>query len=234
VARHIVEAGTDAATVLLFDPAALPADFDARSGDDPAGLFEELTRAGVVWYFETGGDGSYLLHAYVDEPVPDDLRPYLGERLPGDGLACVSGRVYFAGSEYAFRDNDSFLRRYPHMGEAFPLAPGAYRLAVYEMDYPAGLAEERLRAAVPPAAYTLHQGMSWFVLAAGVGLIGLIASVWFAFRAPWFVPAAIGLAGLVAAPFVVARLPAYRTASAAWRAVNRELPAYVAEMRKES
>jgi hypothetical protein len=228
--RHVVEAGTDAATLLLFDPAALPDDFDARFPDDPIGLLERLTEAGVVCCFPTGGDGGYLLHAYVWEPVPEDLRPYVGEQVPGGGLFCPSGRVYFAGVEYAFRDNDSFLRRHPHMGESFPVPPGDYRLAACEMDYPEGLQEDRLKAAVSPVAYALHQGMGYVVMGAVLGVIGLLVTVWNAARDPWLWLAAAGCAAAVAAPFVVARLPAYRAAAAAWREINRELPAYVAEL----
>ena len=35
-----------------------------------------LERERSLILFNAGADGAYLLHAYVDEPVPDDLRKY--------------------------------------------------------------------------------------------------------------------------------------------------------------
>lgn len=36
--RHIIEAGCDGATLCFFDPAALPADFDAQVKEDCVAL----------------------------------------------------------------------------------------------------------------------------------------------------------------------------------------------------
>src|SRR5437667_2283717 len=47
--RHIIETGTDGATLCFFDPAALPADFDQRLADDPVSAFEELQKEGRFW-----------------------------------------------------------------------------------------------------------------------------------------------------------------------------------------
>src|SRR5438046_665522 len=112
--RHVVEAGTDAAALLLFDPGALPEDFDSR--DDPADVLEQLTEAGRACWFDTGADGAYLLHAYVDEPVPPSLEPYTRDPITREAFAAPTGRLYFTGAEYGFREDDRLLRRYPHMG----------------------------------------------------------------------------------------------------------------------
>ena len=75
--RYVIETGTDAGSLLLFDPAALPADFDRRLQNDPVEIFESLSRVGKAFWIDTDGDGRYLLHAYVDEPIPATIWAYL-------------------------------------------------------------------------------------------------------------------------------------------------------------
>src|SRR5262245_55618691 len=100
--KHVVEAGTDAAEVLLFDPGSLPEDFDARIQDDPASLLERMMQEGRVCVTETGGDGFFLLHAYVNEPLPAELQRYAHELRVVERYLVSSGRVYFSGVEYVF------------------------------------------------------------------------------------------------------------------------------------
>src|SRR5437764_2623979 len=146
--KHVVEAGTDAATVILFDPEAQPDDFDAQMQDQPADFLERLLAEGKVCSFETGADGFYLLHAFVDEPVPDELLKHAREPITVENFQVASGRVFFTGVEYAFRQDDSFLRNHPNMGKSFEVPPGQYRLAVYRTEFPDGRAEQRLRREV--------------------------------------------------------------------------------------
>src|SRR6187401_2526527 len=112
--HYLIEAGTDAAAVVLFDPASLPEEFDGN--EDPIELFEELSAAGRLHYQETGADGGYLLHFYVNEKLPEYLTPYLRETKTYDSFHLDSGRLFFAGAEYSYHHDDQRLQRYPHMG----------------------------------------------------------------------------------------------------------------------
>jgi hypothetical protein len=228
--RYLVEAGTDAASLLLFDPGALPEDFDVRAQRDGLEIFDGLWERGVACYLSTGADGAYLLHAYVNEPVPESLQPYLREPMTVESFAVPTGQVYFTGAEYGFRNDDSLLKRYPHMGGSMSLAPGAYRLDIWRTEYPDRMQESLLREQVPPMGYALHQGMGWFVFAAVVGAIGLIATtaqgilnVWFWYLLPlWLL--------MVGLPFIVSRTQIYREARDKFREIEREYPSVVARM----
>ena len=67
--RLVLPGGTDVAEVAIFSLDALPQRLDRDT-------VARLEREGSLIRFNTGADGAYLLHAYVDEPVPDDLRKY--------------------------------------------------------------------------------------------------------------------------------------------------------------
>src|SRR5262249_45372494 len=134
--RHVVEAGTDAASLLLFDPGALPADFDRQFQIGSVEILEEMNRRGRASWITTDGDGSFLLHIYVDEPIPEQLRPYARESEVVEPFSAPTGRIVCCGSEYAFREDDSRLRQHPHMGTSFTVRPGFYRLTLLRMNYP--------------------------------------------------------------------------------------------------
>jgi len=71
--RHVIEAGTDASSLLLFDPGALPGGLERLFQTGSAEILERLDREGKVCWITTVGDGGYSLHAYVDERVPREL-----------------------------------------------------------------------------------------------------------------------------------------------------------------
>jgi hypothetical protein len=227
--KHILEAGTDAATLLLFDPAALPPDFDARVQQDGTDFFDQLTAQGLAYWINTSADGNYTLHAYVDEPVPDALGPHLRNAVTVDAFQAPSGRLYFAGAEYARPTVDAELERYPHMGASFTARPGTYRLTLSETEFPEGLDEEMLRGAVPAGAYGLHQSMGCFVWLAFLSAIGLGVTL-FGLLWPWRYYLIPLFAAGIAWPFVLARLKPYRETNERYRAIQREHPGYVARL----
>lgn len=227
--KHIVEAGTDAATLALFDPAALPEDFEARFREDGAEVFEELNRGGRLLGIDTHADGSYTLHAYVDEPLPDGIAPHVRDPAVVEAFQVPSGRVYFAGAEYASPDMEASLSRYK-MGEPFDVRPGVYRLTVYETEFPEGIDEDMLRAVAPAGAYQLYQSEGCFVWLAFLSAVGLGVALFGEILKPWryyLIP--LFLMG-IAWPFVLARLKPYRETQERYRAIQREHPAYVARL----
>jgi len=218
------------ASLLLFDPGALPEDFDARTRGDPYELLEQLTEAGRAYWINTGADGAYLLHAYVDEPVPIALQPYLRDPLTAEAFAVPTGRLYFTGAEYGFREDDRFLQKHPHMGGAFTARPGVYRLKLWRTEYPDGLPEQLLRQQVSPWGYRLHQGMGWLVMTAALGFAGLSVAALLTPREVWlrYLLPVWGL--LVLLPILVARLRAYREARERFRGIERQFPSVVAQL----
>ncbi|MBO0699058.1 MAG: hypothetical protein J2P46_11735 [Zavarzinella sp.] len=227
--KHIVEAGTDAATLALFDPAAMPEDAANRLQVDPAGLMEELVLAGRAYRIDTHADGSYTLHAYVDEPLPESIAQYVREPVTVENFQVPSGRLYFAGAEYAAPDMEASLSRYK-MGEPFDVRPGVYRLTMYKTEYPEGIDEDLLREATPGGAFSLHRSMGCFVWLAIISAVGMAVAIFGEILKPWryYLIPLFG-AGLVW-PFVVARLKPYRETQERYQAIQREHPAYVARL----
>src|SRR5262249_54083881 len=104
-----LEGGTDAGSMVLFDPAALPDDFDEGYKRDPVSQLEPLAQAGRLYWLDTHGDGGYMLGIYVGNRLPDRLQPYAKRLGACDQFHVPSGRLLFTGVEYAFRADDSFL-----------------------------------------------------------------------------------------------------------------------------
>lgn len=150
--KHVIETGTDAASVCLFDPAALPPDFDERARQESFETFERLDREGALWWSNTGGDGGHLFHVYVDEPVPDDVRAHLHDCQKRAGLRVPSGTLWACGAEYAARDPEhgsastpkGGLARYSHMGGSCRLEPGNYALTAWRAQWPRNIIEREL------------------------------------------------------------------------------------------
>jgi hypothetical protein len=230
--RYELEAGTDAASLLLFDPLALPADFDLRTRSDPAEDLGELQDEGRACWIQTQGDGTFLLHVYVDQSLPVELAPYLREPEVLEEFVVPSGRLYLTGVEYAFREDDSLLRKYPHMGGSVSIPAGAYRLTVYRAIYPKGLAEVRFRAGA-----SLRERLSWnsmrlLIPLAVAAWIGLVVIFFTNVRVPFpqFLAPALGL--VFALPFLARRLPIYREAKASYARQERECPSFVVQLER--
>lgn len=227
---HIVATGTDVASVAIFDPLALPAEFD-QSEKDQGDILRRLHDEGRVFLTETGGDGAYLVHALVDEPVPGHLKPYLQDPIVLGRFDAPSGRIYAAGAEYAFHKDDRRIEKYPHMGGSFAVKPGRYRLSVYRTEYPERMLEGELRQLVKPSAFRLHQSMGCLVALAVVGLVVLLASYFALPTRNWAMIALPVSIGIVATPVVVARLPVYQKTQVTWDEVQSKFPSLVAEFR---
>src|ERR1700677_948386 len=90
-----LEGGTDAGGMALFDPIALPADFDAAYRDDSLGQLESLMRVGRLYWINTHADGSYTLSIYQDPTLPETLQPYATALATVDTFAIPSRCLFF-------------------------------------------------------------------------------------------------------------------------------------------
>ena len=129
--RIVVATGTDVASVGVGDPALL-----ASLGDCKGRGFEKLRAdavgSGALWLAETGADGAYLLHLYVDEEPPSDIAPYLNNPVVVERFPVASGKLRVAGEE-CFVGAIS-LHQYPHMGGEVQVEPGEYKLTAFRSE----------------------------------------------------------------------------------------------------
>ena len=177
--RHVIETGTDGAMVCFFDPAALPDDFDQRSGDDPVSLFETLRGEGRLWFKETGGDGGYRFHFYVDEDPPERVALHAREAEEFPRFVAAGGALWACGAEYAARNPErghaqtppGGLRRYSHMGGRIELPAGEYAMTVRLVEWPSDTdraIESAVRERLGPKAWRRHKRLA-------VAVVGLFA-----------------------------------------------------------
>jgi hypothetical protein len=226
IMEQILQGGTDAASMVVFDPAALPDDFDAKQKVDPISQLEELQQAGRVYWIEMHADGGYELGVYAGGWLPDDLQPYAKALDTFDRFQVPSGRLFFTGIEYAFKSEDSFLRKYPHMGEAAELEAGEYRAEFFEFEYPEDFHEGLLRQKLPVSQFRVHRLMNTLAPIGCVLFLALLAAlailkwrIWLVTVLPW------GLA-LMALPLILSRLPAYRKADRVYKDIQMYYPGY--------
>ena len=223
---HIVEAGTDGAALLLFDPAALPDDFDERMQDEQVEVLEDVTREGLGYWATTDGDGVFLLHAYVEEDVAAYLAPYLTESDDVPAFQVPSGTLYFGGAEYGFKNDTSMRDKFPHMLETIRVPRGTYRLRVHRTAYPGGLLESELRHEVSGLAAWLRGAFETLV---AISIMTMFAGIALAIWTLW--PLLLGMA-CVALTLALRCLPPLRRAQAAWKAIGRRYPFAVVELRR--
>ncbi|MGC8638918.1 MAG: hypothetical protein ACP5XB_03445 [Isosphaeraceae bacterium] len=226
--RYEIEAGTDAGSLLLFDPAALPADFERQFQSDAGETLERMTRWGRAFWINTEGDGRYMLHAYVDEPIPAGLEASVRDPETVLAFQVPSGQLFLTGSEYAFRQHPSRLAKHPHMGSSVAIRPGIYQLTVYRAAYPDRLVQERFRNSVSPWEYRLWTSMTVLIPLAIAAWIVLVVIYFTTARVPYHRHLSAVLALIFAVPFVVRWSDAYRSLKQRFALLEREFPSLVA------
>lgn len=228
---HILSGGTSTASMVLFDPASLPADFDILVNDDPAAAVETAEERGQLVCLPED-DGGYLLHLYVDEEVPPYLAGHLQPKVCQSTLVVTSGKLCYSGIEYVHREDDTLLRKSPAGGEWASIPAGQYRTTVRTAYYPKGTLEEELRARISRAGWVifrLEQSLGDLMVIAFVALLGSLivslGSVWNYY--------ALGAAVVTSAVlFLLHRLPLYKRVSGEWTAVQRKYPKFLVVLKR--
>ncbi len=214
----ILPGGTDVAEVALFDTEAIPTDCPSSS-EAVAALVssEQLIR------LPTGGDGGYLLHAYVDDEIPADLMQYCLQDDPLRGrFRSVSGTVAFGGLESAFKGfkPNEFIRA---DGQ---IRPGSYDYVAYHTEYPEHLMTDEANKAKVNLTPTERLLLS---IPTAATLLALAASVSAAVSQHFALVICIGAASYFAIRVLVRskRLKELRTRQGEW---ERRFPSIVIQL----
>jgi hypothetical protein len=228
----IAEASTEQGKVVLWDPAALPEDFDSRFRGEAPELLEKLQKKGVLRVHKTGEDGDCRLHLYVDEPPPADIARFLKNPGHMSRLAVPGGQLWLAGAEFVFRTEDAELKKWPAMGTRIEIPPGTYDFRWSRVKISGEALEEQRRAALGEDVYEKLQGEPGRL---GICLVLTLLAVTLHFLegpALW----SWALLTLAAGAWIVflasRRTPAYRKAKERLRELERETPSLVAELQR--
>ena len=211
-------------------PVALPPDFERIYRSGSVDILGRLHGVGRVCWITSEGDGGYLLHAYIGEEVPRELERCAIEPATIEEFEVPTGRLVFAGSEYAFREDESFLRSHPRMGASVSIPPGVYRLRVFRTQYPKRFVEQLFRNQASLVEYLLWMSMILLIPLAIAAWIGLVVIFFTTVHVPFPRFLAPVLALVFAFPFLVRRLETYRAAKARFASLEREHPALVAQL----
>ena len=210
--RLVLPGGTDVAEMAVFSVDALP----RRSDRATLGRLEDQ---GSLIRFGTGADGAYLLHAYVEEPIPVDLLKYcnVADRRTAR-LSAPDGRIAFGGSESAYGE----FKSNPAIRTDAQIPPGNYDVVAYHTDYPDELMESAVRARIgAPAQRLLNRPR--YIIGAGV-----VLTVAFLFVDRWY---AAGVAATtVVANVVFFKHPKIKQLESEKRTVELEYPSIVLSM----
>jgi len=229
--KHVLEAGTDAATLSLFCPAALPADFDIRKQKDGPEILWPLAKEGHYHCMNTGADGAYLLHLFEGEDAPDSLKPYLREPVELPSFPIPTGRVYFTGAEYIFRNDDAELKKHPHMGTSAEVKPGLWKVTLFRTEYPDEMVEELVEKAMGKRLYKLSESMGCLIWLAVLAAIGAAVSYRFLKPLSWLAFVAPVLLIFLALPFVLGRSKSFRDAGIKRKEIEIQFPSIVGVMK---
>lgn len=241
--KHVVTVGTDVASLAFFDPTALPPDFDERIKTEGRETFEAAVAAGQLVWIEYYADGGYVMHFYVDDPVPDEMRKYALEPRHTPRLHLPGGNLWACGAEYVTRNPAAGrLVRYPHMGGLCSVPPGDYTATTWPIEWPEEETERALALSLGPDE-TRARKMRGVAIAAGI-VVELVLGVTLLISGLANLHAQggalsngqlYGWGAFVVLAFIVAWL--IRSASRSYREhriaeIERRFPSFVVELRR--
>jgi hypothetical protein len=151
--------GTDVAIMALFS-------IDAAGERSDGETLERLEAEESLLFFELGGDGAYLLHAYIDEPVPDGVLKYC-ELEQTRRLHVGATGIGFGGAETVVRGVAPSLR----MRTDARVPAGEYDVTAYVTNYPDELLEGELQAVLGRGGRRLLD-LPGYIIALGVIGVG--------------------------------------------------------------
>ncbi len=160
MSRIVLAGGTDIAEMVLFSVDDLPS---GGADDDTLAAMEGRKQAIRM---PTGGDGRYLLHVYVDEDIPAEIKRHcLADDALTTELLLNSGRIAFGGAESAYADYEPN----PYIRTDASIPTGKYEAVAFHTEYPDDLVEEAVENAIGPDGKRVEDFTTHII----IGTVGL-------------------------------------------------------------
>jgi hypothetical protein len=144
--KLVIENGTDAACMALYDRAALHADFDAAAREDSYSAIEEAQANGSCFFTHTDGDGEYWLHLYIDEVPPPEVSSFAVDPLETPSFFIPSGKLHYTGGEYMSKEDSELAKKHPDRLKHLDVPPGVYEATFYRTDFSRRVVAQKLKA----------------------------------------------------------------------------------------
>lgn len=233
--RIVVGTGTDVGCVGLGDSALL-APMRERKGHDIEKVRDDAVASGALWLSETGADGGYLVHLYVDEEPPADVARYLEGPIVIERLCVPSGKLIVAGEECL--SGALSLEKHPHMGSVVQVAPGEYQMTAFRGDAPEEVIEAQFETRT-----TAEERKAWSIgnRLTAMCVLGTLAALFLGYfvyvRTASIWTSLIPVIGAVAPWAYRTRYCAserYRRAERIYRSIEQEFPSIAVVLRKRT
>lgn len=121
--------GTDAAQLAFWDVQHTRPGAESMALPDLDEMWKNDAWGGRVFFINTGADGAWDIHFYVDEPVSENLLLFYKTLNRRFLLRCPTGRLIADGAEYYMASAEET----PGSEDAIQIPPGDYELQLHEL-----------------------------------------------------------------------------------------------------
>lgn len=206
-----VPARSYVSSLLLFDPLALPDDYDTT--DEPQIEIVGAADADdkVVW-IDAPATRTHHLLAFVDEPVSEHLESLLVVQRDLKKFRVTSDAVIFSGAEFAYRNDDSGITESPGRGGRIKITPGNWNVTLFGLKNVDAVIDEKFRQKTTKLQFRFFQINSWLMAAAGIVVFMAFVCVFISPFIAWLTTWLPAMVILVALAIATRFNSAYRTA----------------------
>lgn len=228
-----IETGTDVAAIAIGDPTTL-AELRSSTGREVEDRRHAAVADGSLWRADTGADGAYLIHLFVNEDPSPALSRFLRDPQVVPVFRIPSGRLLVAGEELVVTSQS--IEKYPHMGREVRVPPGAYELTAFRVDPDRddAIEEKFAAAAAPSEKRAWERGNALPAICVAGTIVALALAYWIFARTTSLLFAAAPVAVAIGAWIWQARFrhtSEYVSAERLYRKLERELPSIVVVLR---
>jgi hypothetical protein len=223
-----IRTGTDIAAVGAGDPSVLAPLLDTKGrGFDRQRA--DAVASHALWRTDTGADGAYLIHLYVNEDPPAAIGRHLKDPIVIDRFQVPSGRLLVAGEDVLIGARS--LSEYPQMGQEVQIGAGQYTLTAFRSEAADQLLEQQFRERASPGerrAWALGNRLAGacFFLSVAALVAAYFTYVRTLSPIAAFLPLVVAMAAWLGRS-QYRRATLYRSAERIFRATELELPSIV-------